>query len=83
MNSDEDARAKILYLRRCWVCGNPYESVKAESRCCRRPLCRWIVSDIDGIMVLQFIVTNTRWGGGEGLETMEEMMRLAVESDIV
>jgi hypothetical protein len=38
-----------------------------------------VVADIDAIMTLQFLLTNVRWAGGGGLETLEEQMAKAVE----
>jgi hypothetical protein len=69
----------VSFLRYCWVCANPYESVKAESRCCQKPECRMMLAEIDTLMMLQFILTNSRWAGGPGLETPEEMMQKAVK----
>jgi hypothetical protein len=67
------------FLLRCWVCGYPHLSIKGTARCCSRPECRMMLAEIDTLMMLQFILTNSRWAGGPGLETPEEMMQKAVK----
>jgi hypothetical protein len=52
---------------------------KGRARCCQRPECRALVAEIDTIIMLQFILTNMRWAGGEGLETPEELVALAIK----
>jgi hypothetical protein len=55
-----------LHLRNCWVCGNPFESVKASARCCRKPECRAELLEIDSLLMAQYLLTNMRVAGGEG-----------------
>jgi hypothetical protein len=56
----------ILYLKRCWVCGETFETTKAGSRCCRWPECRAAVWEIDTILLLRFLLEQSRWTGGPG-----------------
>jgi hypothetical protein len=61
----------VSFLRYCWVCANPYESVKAESRCCQKPECRMMLAEIDTILMLRFTLENMRCYGGPGWQTQE------------
>jgi hypothetical protein len=46
------AEMNVSFLRYCWVCANPYESLKAESRCCQKSECRMMLAEIDTILML-------------------------------
>jgi hypothetical protein len=72
-------KENLLHLLNCWVCGMPYESIKAGSRCCRKPECRMAVWEIDTILVLRHLLDQSRWTGGPGFPTWEECVEEAVK----
>ena len=74
-----DGKERILILKRCWVCGEAFMASKGTARCCSRPECRVLIAESHAIMMLQFLLHQMRWSGGEGFRTWEQWLQEAVE----
>lgn len=59
----------------CQACGEQ-QSSRWREYCSRE--CRMMRAEFEGFCTLQFIATNARWAGGNGLESLDELMTLAV-----
>jgi hypothetical protein len=81
MKSDKEPH--VTFLLNCWVCGMPYESIKAGSRSCRKPECRATLADLDSLMLGQFILGSMRCYGGPGWELGERAPTMYPSADPV
>jgi hypothetical protein len=67
----------------CHVCGKPLlrlvgaRTWRSQHYCSRA--CRMVLLDFEEFTTLRFILLNSRWSGGAGFRTYEELMTEAVE----
>lgn len=65
----------IFQNGRCLVCGAP---IDPRGEICSRRECRMVRAEFEDFTTLQFILTNVRWAGGSGLESLADLMEQAI-----
>jgi hypothetical protein len=71
--------SNVSFLRNCWVCGNPFLAKARKAKSCARRECLGCMAVFRETYVFDFIMLNSRFGGGSGLESIEEQLQRAIE----
>ena len=74
-----DGKEHTLNLLKCIVCGQSFLARARKAKSCGKRECIAFMTNFHESSMFEFLMLNMRCRGGSGLETMEELMRAAIE----